>query len=151
MSEQAQTIVAGSQVTLHFALATPDGNEITSTFNAEPTQMVIGDGSLTETLEQTLHGLTSGEKQSLILEAAHAFGPRDEEKSYPIPLASFPTEMELEPGLVVSFATPAGGEVAGIVLAIEGDQVMVDFNHPLAGHDIVFTVEILSVENSQQG
>ena len=146
MSDNSQ-ITQGSQVTLHFALATSDGTEITSTFDDEPTTLTLGDGSLTETLEKTLLGLSVGEKQSMLLESDDAFGPRDEEKTQQIPLASFPEDMAVEPDLVISFTTPAGGEVAGIVRSIEDEQVNVDFNHPLAGHDVVFTVQILAVEN----
>lgn len=64
-----------------------------------------------------------------------------------MPCSAFPSDMELEPELVISFATPAGDELAGIVRELDEVQVKVDFNHPLAGHDIVFTVQIISINN----
>lgn len=145
MTEPQPEITSSGEVTLHFAIALCDGSVITSTFEEDPVTLTMGTGSLAENLEKTLYGLKPGEKQSLILEAEHAFGPRDEEKSYFMPRSSFPPEMELEPELVVSFATPAGDELAGIVRELDETQVKVDFNHPLAGQDIVFTVQIISV------
>ncbi len=140
------SIETGSEVTLHFTLARTDGTEAISTFGDDPTTLLIGDGSLTEGLENTLIGLEPGAKQSVILEEKHAFGPRDAEKIQTMKSSDFPAEMEIEPGLIVAFETPQGGEVAGILTAIEDDVVSVDFNHPLAGRDVVFTVEILAVQ-----
>ncbi len=147
MTEQPTEITGTGEVTLHFAIALCDGTVITSTFEEEPVTLTMGTGNLAENLEKTLYGLKPGDKQSVILEAEHAFGPWDEEKSYFMPRSSFPPEMELEPELVVSFATPAGDELAGIIRELEESQVKVDFNHPLAGQDIVFTVQIISVHN----
>lgn len=147
MTEQLPEITSSNEVTLHFAIALCDGTVITTTFDDDPVTLTMGTGNLTENLEKTLYGLKPGEKQSLILEAENAFGPRDEEKAYFMPRSSFPSDMELEPELVISFATPAGDELAGIVQELDEEQVKVDFNHPLAGHDIVFTVQIISIKN----
>ncbi|WP_273439203.1 peptidylprolyl isomerase [Sedimenticola selenatireducens] len=147
MTQQLPEITSSNEVTLHFAIALCDGTVITTTFDDDPVTLTMGTGNLTENLEKTLYGLKPGEKQSLILEAENAFGPRDEEKAYFMPRSSFPSDMELEPELVISFATPAGDELAGIVQELDEEQVKVDFNHPLAGHDIVFTVQIISIKN----
>ncbi len=147
MSRPTQEITRSGEVTLHFAIALCDGTIITTTFDDEPVTLSMGSGDLTENLEKTLYGLKPGEKQSLILEADNAFGQRDEEKAYAMPRSSFPPDMALEPELVISFATPAGDELAGIVQELDEAQVKVDFNHPLAGHDIVFTVQIISINN----
>lgn len=143
-------IESGSEVTLHFTLARTDGTEAISTFGDDPTTLLVGDGSLTEGLENTLIGLNTGDKQSVILQEKHAFGPRDEEKMQTMEASAFPDDMEIEPGLIVAFETPQGGEVAGIISAIDGNTVTVDFNHPLSGRDVVFTVEILTVKPPQE-
>ncbi|MCW8889491.1 MAG: FKBP-type peptidyl-prolyl cis-trans isomerase [Sedimenticola sp.] len=147
MSDSIVEITDRSDVTLHFAIALCDGTTITSTFEGDPVTLTMGTGSLIENLEKTLYGLKPGDKQSLLLESDNAFGPRDEEKAYPMPRSSFPKEMQLEPELVISFSTPAGDELAGIVMELDDEEVKVDFNHPLAGNDIVFTVQIIEVTN----
>ncbi|MCW8944130.1 MAG: FKBP-type peptidyl-prolyl cis-trans isomerase [Sedimenticola sp.] len=147
MPDTKAEISNNSEVTLHFAIALCDGTTITSTFEGDPVTLTMGTGNLIDNLEKTLFGLKAGEKQSLLLESDNAFGPRDDEKAYHMPRSSFPEEMELEPELVISFSTPAGDELAGIVMELDDEQVKVDFNHPLAGNDIVFTVQIIDVTN----
>ncbi len=63
--------------------------------------------------------------------------------------SDFAPELQLEPGLVIGFETPAGDEVASIIGEIGEEQVEVDFNHPLSGSDIAFTVQILEVSGGQ--
>ncbi len=131
---------------MHFSLALTDGTEAASTFGDEPTTFVMGEGSLSEALELALYGLTAGDEQTLTLKPDQAFGPRDDGKVYPMPRSSFGPEIELEVGLIIGFTTPDGHELAGIVAEIMEQQVVIDFNHPLAGNDVIFKVEILAVE-----
>ncbi|MEW7976212.1 MAG: peptidylprolyl isomerase [Candidatus Sedimenticola endophacoides] len=145
MNDNNQEIVPGSRVTLHLALATDDGFEALSTFGEEPATIVLGDGQLTEGLELALYGCRAGERQSVLLHPEQAFGPRDEGKVQTMQRDTFLAGMDLERGLVVAFAAPNGTEVAGIVLELDGQEVTVDFNHPLAGRDTLFRFDILEV------
>jgi len=142
-------IAPGSKITMHFALTLSDGTEAASTFGDEPTTFVMGEGNLSEGLELCLYGLVAGDEQTLTLEPDQAFGPRDETKIHPMPRSNFGADMELEPGLVIGFTTPDGHDLAGIVLELQEQEVLIDFNHPLAGSEIVFKVEILEVETPQ--
>lgn len=149
MNDQTSRIAPGSQVTMHFSLAFTDGTEAASTFGDEPTTIVMGEGSLSDGLELALYGLTAGDRQTLTLKPDQAFGPRDKAKVHPMPRSNFNPEMELEVGLIIGFTTPDGHELAGIVSELLEDQVIIDFNHPLAGNEVVFSVEILAVEPPQ--
>ena len=147
-SQAQQQIAPGSRVTLHFRLALPDGTEAISTFDQQPATVTIGDGSLTEGLEMALYGLSAGDRQTLTLNHNQAFGERDEARVQTIPRHRFPPDMALDKGLVIAFETDTGEEIAGTIADDSDDQeIRVDFNHPLAGQDVVFTVEILSVDN----
>jgi FKBP-type peptidyl-prolyl cis-trans isomerase SlpA len=130
---------------MHFSISLPDGTEAASTFEDEPTTFVMGDGTVSEGLELALYGLVAGDTQSLTLKPDQAFGPRDEAKVQPMPRANFSPEMDLEPGLIIGFTTPDGNEVAGIVQEVKEQDVVMDFNHPLAGMEVVFRVEVLEV------
>ena len=138
-------IAPGSRVRLHFSLATSDGTELTSTFGQDPIDITLGKGSLIEGLEQSLIGLHPGDQGTFALSAEDAYGPRDEERLQQLPRTDFPAEMTLEPGLVIGFETPTGEELAGIVAEIAEQDVLIDFNHPLAGRDILFRVQILEI------
>lgn len=140
-------ISPGSRVTLHFSLRLSDGMLVESSFDDEPLSFVMGDGSLDHGLEVALYGLTPGARQTLTLMPGQAFGQRDETAVQAVPRHSFPDEMQLEPGQIIAFSGADGEPLPGAVLEIGPDKVQVDFNHPLAGREIIFEVQVLSVEN----
>ncbi|MGW8229109.1 MAG: FKBP-type peptidyl-prolyl cis-trans isomerase [Gammaproteobacteria bacterium] len=143
---EALTIGPGSEVLMHFTLSLADGTVADSTRDGEPLRFVMGDGTLIEGLELVLYGLKVGDRQCLSIGPRDAFGFPDEENIHTMPRDEFPTEMQLEPGMIIGFNTPSGEEVPGAIQEMKGDEVVVDFNHPLAGHEVIFEVEILEVK-----
>ncbi|MCP4996058.1 MAG: peptidylprolyl isomerase [Gammaproteobacteria bacterium] len=146
MENQLTQIDHGSRVTLHIKLTLEDGSEVINTFDDEPSTLIMGGGDFAQGLEESLHGLTSGAKETMNLPPEQAFGSREEGKLHPMPLTEFGKEMALEPGLVIAFETPGGEELAGIVVEMNDTHATLDFNHPLAGQTVIFEVEILEVE-----
>ena len=143
---EALTIGPGSEVLMHFTLSLADGTVADSTREGEPLRFVMGDGTLIEGLELVLYGLKQGDRQCLSIEPRDAFGFPDEDNIHTMPRSEFPADMQLEPGVIIGFTTPSGEEVPGAIQEVEGDEVVVDFNHPLAGHEVIFDVEILEVK-----
>jgi FKBP-type peptidyl-prolyl cis-trans isomerase SlpA len=132
---------------MHFSLTLADGMLVESSFDDEPQTFVVGDGSVDKGLELALIGLRPNERQTLTLMPGQAFGQRDEANVRWLPKTTFPADMHLEPGQILGFTAADGEELAGAVLEIAREQVKVDFNHPLAGREIIFEVHILAVEN----
>ncbi|MDX1634693.1 MAG: FKBP-type peptidyl-prolyl cis-trans isomerase [Marinobacter sp.] len=139
----------GTRVTLHFALKFADGQVIDSTFEKAPATLEIGDESLPENFEAYLMGLKAGDKASYDVPPEKAFGQRNPSNIQMFKRSEFNADMVLEPGVVISFADARQSELPGVVEKVEGDQVTVDFNHPLAGRTLVFDVEIIDVEPAQ--
>jgi len=133
---------------MHFSISLEDGTiaETTRDDN-EPLEFVMGDGTMIEGLELALYGLKAGDKQTLTIEPKLAFGYHDPGNVHTMPRTEFPSDMQLAKGVIIEFNTPAGDEVPGTIMEVGDSEVKVDFNHPLAGHDITFEVEILSVES----
>ncbi|MCG7491595.1 MULTISPECIES: FKBP-type peptidyl-prolyl cis-trans isomerase [Vibrio] len=141
------TIVQQSAVTLHFTIKLQDGSVADSTYNmGKPAKFVMGDGSLSENFEQCLLGLKVGDQKTVELQAKDAFGAPNPDNVHYMDRAKFVGDAEVEIGTVMAFSGPDGVEIPGIITEIAGDSVTVDFNHPLAGQDVTFEVEILSVE-----
>ncbi|MDN3699574.1 MULTISPECIES: FKBP-type peptidyl-prolyl cis-trans isomerase [Vibrio] len=141
------TIQKESAVTLHFTIKLSDGSVADSTHSMDkPAKLVIGDGSLSDSFEQCLIGLQVGEKQAIELKAEDAFGMPNPDNIHHMDRAKFVGDAEVEVGTIMAFSGPDGMEIPGIIADIAGDSVTVDFNHPLAGQDVTFEVEILSVE-----
>ncbi|WP_027857404.1 FKBP-type peptidyl-prolyl cis-trans isomerase [Marinobacterium jannaschii] len=137
----------GKTVTLHFAIKLDDGQLVDSNFEGSPATFTVGDGNLLEGFEQALFGLKAGDAEALSISPEKGFGAHNPSNIQRIPRAQF-KDMELEPGLVISFADAGSGELPGVILDYNDDNVQVDFNHPLAGKAITFEVQILQVEEA---
>ena len=135
----------GKQVTLHFALKLEDGQVVDSTFDKKPATLVIGDGNLPDGFESYLMDLEAGAKETFVVPPENAFAQPNPNNVQQLKRSDFDPEMELEPGLMVSFADANGAELPGVIAQVEETFVMVDFNHPLAGKALQFEVDILDV------
>ena len=144
MSDEVLKIGEGTRVTLHFSVALLDGSVVDSTKDKDPAVFVVGDGNLLPGFERALFGLRAGDRRSIYLQAEQAFGERNEQNVQRMPKDRFEA-MDLNKGVVVSFTDPGGGELPGVVKDIGDNYVMIDFNHPLAGTDLTFEVEIINV------
>ncbi|MBZ6073248.1 FKBP-type peptidyl-prolyl cis-trans isomerase [Aeromonas schubertii] len=140
-------IGADSQVIFHFTIKLEDGSVADSTrLGGKPARLVMGDGSLTPHFEACLLGLCAGDAKSFTLAPEQAFGLPNPDNVHHLDRAKFGADAEPEVGAIIGFSLPNGGEIPGIVRAVEGMSVTVDFNHPLAGHTVTFEVEILAVD-----
>ncbi len=143
-------VAPGARVTLHFSLALQDGSMIDSNYQAQPATFVVGDGNLLPGFEAALMGLQAGAKLNVVLPATEAFGEVQAGNIQTLPRHKFSGLLAnntdpVEPGTVLSFKDGGGHEIPGVVQKIDEDALVVDFNHPLAGRDIVFCADIISV------
>lgn len=130
-------------MTLHFCLRLASGEEIDST--KEPAVFVVGDGNLPAGFERSLLGLRAGDERSFQICPEQGFGEARTENVRILTRKDFPADMELLEGLVVSFADHQKTELPGVVKELKDDKVIVDFNHPLSGKDLLFEVKILDL------
>ncbi len=137
-----------SLLLMHYSISLTNGTEIESSFDDEPVEVNMGSGVLTEGMELALYGLEAGNKQTLTLTPEQGFGLRDEDNIHMMPLTDFPDDIKPESGLMFAFETPDEEEILGTILTVKNDTAEVDFNHPLAGQPLVFTVEILDINNA---
>lgn len=135
----------GTQVTLHFAIKMADGTLVDSTFDGSPATFSVGDGNLLPGFEQVLMGMCAGDEKEFPISPEQGFGQRNPNNIQEIPKNSFAEDIELEEGLMVSFADAQQAELPGVVAEVNDDVVKVDFNHPLAGRDLIFEVRIIAV------
>lgn len=143
---EAVKINKQSEVIMHFDLKLEDGSAADSTrVNNAPAKLVMGDGSLTPNFESCLIGLQTGDKKSFTLPPDDAFGMPNPDNIHHMDRAKFSADTPAEEGMIIGFTQPGGMEIPGIVRSVAGDSVTVDFNHPLAGQTVIFSVEILEV------
>lgn len=133
------------KVTLHFELALNDDEIIDSNFSKAAVEFAVGDGNLLPGFELALFGLRAGEEKSMTIPAEQAFGTAREENVQTFPRYRFPADLAMEPGLMINFTDAGGNEQPGLIKNFNSERVEIDFNHPLAGRDILFRVKILGV------
>ncbi len=157
MSEQPSTfsnpnddtrITTGTQVALHFSVALENGIEIDNTRAnySDPVSLVIGDGNLLPGFEQALLGLRAGDRRTVHLPPEDAFGAWNPDNIQRFDRAQFALTGEVPVvGTMMEFTDKGGSTLPGVISKVTDDQVEVDFNHPLAGRNVVFEVEIAKV------
>ena len=135
----------GKRVSLHFTVSLGSGEVLDSTRERErPPTFVFGDGSLLPGFERAIEGLQAGDQGRFTIAAADGFGLWQEDNVQHFPRHQFGEQL-LEPGMVMNFADASGAELPGVIKDLPDGVVVVDFNHPLSGRDLVFEVDILRV------
>ena len=139
-------------VTLHYRLQedNAEGEQIETTFDSEPLVFMYGVGQMIPEFERQLSGKSVGDAFSFGISAADAYGETDPEAYVELPLSVFTIDGEvaedlLEIGRRIPMSDEEGNQIVGTVLAIKDDGVLMDFNHPMAGQDLYFSVRIESV------
>ena len=139
--EKALQIADGMRVTMEYTLTLPDKTVADSTKGQAPFSYTHGKQEIIPGLEKELTGLKAGDKKHITIPAAAAYGLYDEKKKIEVPKKNVPPEAKAGTMLRSASGQPAK------VLEIKGDAVVIDTNHPLAGKDLTFDVNILKVEH----
>ena len=135
-------------VTLHYCIALADGSEVLSTFGSTPATLALGAGELALGLERCLREVIEagpGRRRAFRLEPEEAFGRHQDELVQTMPRSAFDAALALEPGGAVEFSAPDGSRHVGMVRSLDTRNVVVDFNHPLAGRSLRFEAELIAV------
>lgn len=150
--KQAMPIENGNTVTLNYTLRADgaEGEIIEITTPEEPMVFVQGQDPLLPKFMEALHGKNPGDTIQLFIACADAYGEEEESLYVEYPKSTFLVDGELdeeaiEEGEVIPMNTPEGETVYGVVTEVKLNSVVLDFNHPLAGTDLHFDIEIVSV------
>jgi FKBP-type peptidyl-prolyl cis-trans isomerase SlyD len=122
-----------------------DGEQIDSSEGQDPLQFLVGYGNIISGLEREMMGMKVGESKDVTVQPGDAYGEFDEEAFMDVPRGQFPKDMPLEEGLELTVRDNAGQSRYARVDAIEGDVVTLNFNHPLAGDELHFSVKVVGL------
>lgn len=136
---------SGDVVRVHYTGRLTDGTEFDSSVGREPLQFEIGSGQIIEGLDRQIAGMEEGAKETVTIPAAEAYGERRPEQVQDIPRSAIPEEIQPTPGMQLQATTQSGQPVPIVVVNVTDETVTVDANHPLAGRDLVFDVELVEI------
>ena len=143
------TVGEGTRVHLNFSISLEDGSEVDTNFGDESVSFEVGDGSLLPGFERLLFGMSPGERQMFVVSPENAFGQPNDDNVQSVSRDQFDDDIDLQIGLVYAFNDAGGGELPGMIISFDDNEVSVDFNHPLSGRTILFDVLIHRVEPAE--
>jgi len=136
----------GNKINIFFEAKLKTGEIVLKTEEDHPLKVTVGEKAIPKSIEKALVDMKVGETKTITLEPTEAFGPRVEDLVVDLPKEGFGPDTNLEIGSKISMKSPEGKTFAGIVIKVKDDNITVDFNHPLAGKNLVFTVTVVSIE-----
>ena len=134
-------------VSIHYTLTDSEGQILDTSSGREPLAYIQGMQNIIPGLENALEGKTVGDKVHVVIPPEEAYGKRNDDLMQAIPRSAFGDIEDIQPGMQFQMET-ANGPVVITVLKTEGDQVFIDGNHPLAGQELTFDVEIMDVRDA---
>ena len=142
-----RTARLGDCVRLHYFCRREDGTPVESTLKGPPAEITLGEGMLLEAVESAVVGMAPGERKTVRLPPAQAFGPYREELLREIPRAKVSEDVEPQPGMLIQVIAPGEGcPNQGIIVELVGDHaVVIDGNHPLAGETLIYDLQCVDL------
>ncbi len=140
------TAKKGDSVKVHYTGTLDSGEVFDSSLEREPIAFTLGVGMMIPGFDKGVMGMAVGEKKKVNIPCDEAYGPHSEDNMMQIPKAEVPPGMEPKVGMMVEMRSPEGHSVPVKIAAISDEFVTLDGNHPLAGQDLNFDLELVSIE-----
>jgi peptidylprolyl isomerase len=136
----------GDQVKVHYVGRFDDGQIFGSSMNGEPLQLVLGEGRFIQCFEDAVVGMDLGQKKFFRISADEACGPRRDELVLRVDRADLPPNIDPQEGLILNFKKPNGDVlIEATITEVSQESVALDINHPLAGRNLTFTIELVEI------
>lgn len=135
----------GDTVRIHYTGTLADGETFDSSQGRDPLEFTVGSGQIIPGLDAALPGMAVGDKKTVEVPAADAYGAADPDAKQAVPRADIPDDIPLDIGTQLQVQTPQGQTLQVMVAEVTDEQVTLDANHPLAGKDLTFDVELVEI------
>lgn len=139
------TVENGNTVSVHYTGTLNDGTQFDSSREREPLSFLVGDGQVIPGFESAVLGMQVGETKTIAILAENAYGPKNDQAVQVVERSRFPNGFEGNVGESVTGQTGEGQAFRATIVSVEENTVTLDFNHPLAGQDLTFEVELVSI------
>jgi FKBP-type peptidyl-prolyl cis-trans isomerase 2 len=144
-----QQVKSGDKVKVHYHGRLTSGDTFDSSEGREPLEFEVGGGMVIKGFDDGVTGMAIGEKKTINIPADEAYGPINEEMVIEFPKANFPPDMQLEAGMPLMMSNGQGQNFQVVVIEIKEETVILDANHPLAGKELIFDLELVEIVGSK--
>lgn len=135
----------GDNVKVHYTGKLVSGEQFDSSDGREPLEFTVGAGMMIKGFDDAMPGMKIGEKKTINIAPEDGYGQRNPEAIIEFPKEQVPADMKLEPGMPLTLSDQAGNPVPVIVVEVKEEIIVLDANHFLAGQELVFDIELVSV------
>ncbi|WP_417605490.1 FKBP-type peptidyl-prolyl cis-trans isomerase [Primorskyibacter flagellatus] len=138
-------VKTGDTVRIHYTGTLADGSTFDSSAGRDPLEFTVGSGQIIPGLDKAMPGMTVGDSKKIDVVADEAYGQPDPAARQAVPRTEIPDDVPLDLGTQLQVQTPDGQTMAVTVAEVTDAQVTLDANHPLAGKDLTFDIELVEI------
>lgn len=136
---------AGDTVRIHYTGTLSDGSTFDSSAGRDPLEFTLGTGQVIPGFEKAVAGMSVGEAQTVEIPCQEAYGEAQPERRQPFPRDRFPDGVPMEPGTRLQLTGTDGQAIPVTIAEVNESEVILDANHPLAGEDLTFKIELVEI------
>jgi len=138
----------GDQVKVHYRGTLSDGTEFDNSFEKDPLEFTIGEGQIIPGFENAVVGMGEGEQKEFTVSPEEGYGDYNDEGKIEVERANLPEDINPEMGMMLQVTTPDNQVVHVTVVDLDENKVTLDANHPLAGKDLHFEIQLMEVQEA---
>lgn len=140
-----QQVKSGDKVKVHYHGKLRNGETFDSSQGREPLEFTVGGGQVIKGFDDGVMGMQVGDKRTVEIEVTDAYGEKNEDMVVEFPKEQFPPDMKPEVGMQLMMNNGQGQSFPVVVKEVREDNVLLDANHPLAGEDLIFDIELVEI------
>jgi FKBP-type peptidyl-prolyl cis-trans isomerase 2 len=137
----------GDTVRVHYTGTLTTGEQFDSSAGREPLEFEVGAGMMIKGFDDAVVGMAIGDKKTINIQPAEAYGERHDEMIFNFPRANFPADMVPQIGLQLMMNNGAGQQFPVTIIEVQEEEVVLDGNHMLAGKELVFEIEMVEIDS----
>lgn len=140
-----QQVKSGDRIKVHYHGRLTNGETFDKSEGREPLEFEVGSGMVIKGFDEGVTGMAVGEKKTINIPAAEAYGEKNADMVIHMPKDRFPKDMEIEVGMPLAMSDNNGHQHQVVIVDIKEDEVVLDANHPLAGEELIFDLELVEI------
>ncbi len=144
-----QQVKTGDTIKVHYHGKLTDGTTFDSSEGREPLEFEVGSGMVIKGFDDGVMGMAVGDKKTIEIPVEDAYGPKDPQMIMDFPKDRFPESLQPEIGMRLNMTNSSGQNIPVVITEVKDDAVILDANHPLAGEDLIFDLELVDISGGK--